>query len=142
MRKIRAFYNFFSCLQIRAHCIYPCECESDQPVCDLGVAPVRDGCGCCPICPRQIGQSCDKTAVCDEQRGLFCHYSYVGASVGVCQGEIKLLLDIVNFGHEFETNLMSNKINRVIIAASCTNVLHYLLDECISPLGKTHSLKM
>ncbi|KAG8231502.1 hypothetical protein J437_LFUL007662 [Ladona fulva] len=73
---------------IRSHCTYPCECPSSGSVkCPPGVSVVRDGCGCCEVCSRQRGESCDGSVSCDPRKGLVCQFptdSPTGA--GVCQG--------------------------------------------------------
>ncbi|XP_054275941.1 CCN family member 5 [Macrosteles quadrilineatus] len=71
--------------EIRSHCSYPCVCPPGLPRCDPGVPVVRDGCGCCPMCARQVGQPCDGTALCDESRGLVCQYANSKTTVGICK---------------------------------------------------------
>uniref|UniRef100_A0A8D8TRE0 Connective tissue growth factor n=1 Tax=Cacopsylla melanoneura TaxID=428564 RepID=A0A8D8TRE0_9HEMI len=66
------------------HCSYPCECESQE--CAEGVITIRDGCGCCEMCARQIGEPCDSVAVCDESKDLVCQYS-APFTTGTCQAQ-------------------------------------------------------
>ncbi|XP_046401121.1 uncharacterized protein LOC124167264 isoform X2 [Ischnura elegans] len=74
--------------KIRSHCTYPCECPgSDAVKCPPGVTVVRDGCGCCEVCARQRGESCDGSISCDPRKGLMCQFptdSPTGS--GTCQG--------------------------------------------------------
>lgn len=48
-----------------------CSCPS-KPRCKIGVSLVTDGCGCCQICARQLGERCDARNVCDHHKGLHC----------------------------------------------------------------------
>ncbi|CAK8684053.1 unnamed protein product [Clavelina lepadiformis] len=49
------------------------ECVCPQtPTCSPGISLVEDGCECCKVCARQLGESCDAKHVCDYHKGLFC----------------------------------------------------------------------
>ncbi|KAG9493371.1 hypothetical protein GDO78_001337 [Eleutherodactylus coqui] len=67
-------------------CRWPCKC-SHKRSCPLGVSLVKDGCGCCKICAKQLGQSCNEAEVCDHHRGLYCDYSADAPKyeVGICK---------------------------------------------------------
>lgn len=52
---------------------------------------IRDGCGCCEMCARQVGEPCDSVAVCDESKDLVCQYNAPFTS-GTCQGKFYLRL--------------------------------------------------
>ncbi|XP_075229933.1 cellular communication network factor protein Ccn [Lycorma delicatula] len=65
-------------------CEYPCRCESGPPSCREGVGTVRDHCGCCEICARQHGEPCSTWEMCDESKGLVCHYASQFAKTGYC----------------------------------------------------------
>lgn len=69
---------------IRARCVYPCEC-SVVPECAVGVPLVRDGCGCCWQCARQMGEICNSTHTCDTSRNLTCVYTNAKDLSGVCR---------------------------------------------------------
>ncbi|KAJ8400610.1 hypothetical protein AAFF_G00393790 [Aldrovandia affinis] len=56
-------------------CGGPCYCPWPVPRCPAGVLLVLDGCRCCQVCARQLGQPCNDKLVCDSQRGLQCDYS-------------------------------------------------------------------
>ncbi|XP_059471962.1 CCN family member 2 [Neocloeon triangulifer] len=71
--------------EVRSHCSYPCECPDETPTCPQGVSLIRDGCGCCAVCARQVDETCDGTALCDERRGLVCQYPSSEAHHGACQ---------------------------------------------------------
>uniref|UniRef100_A0A8C4R0F5 Connective tissue growth factor n=1 Tax=Eptatretus burgeri TaxID=7764 RepID=A0A8C4R0F5_EPTBU len=51
-------------------CTSPCRCSAQPPRCPVGVQPVVDPCGCCKLCPRQLGEPCSKECVCEY--GLVC----------------------------------------------------------------------
>nr|XP_011765116.1 WNT1-inducible-signaling pathway protein 2 isoform X2 [Macaca nemestrina] len=53
-------------------CPTPCTCPWPPPRCPLGVALVLDGCGCCRVCARRLGEPCDQLHVCDASQGLVC----------------------------------------------------------------------
>ncbi|XP_050838073.1 CCN family member 5 isoform X1 [Serinus canaria] len=61
-------------------CRRPCYCPWVPPRCPRGSPLVLDGCGCCKICARRLGEPCDFLHVCDQSQGLVCDYS--SASVG------------------------------------------------------------
>lgn len=56
-------------------CHWPCQCPHRKPSCPPGVSLVRDGCGCCKICARQPGDTCNEADLCDPHKGLYCDYS-------------------------------------------------------------------
>lgn len=53
-------------------CPRPCVCPWPAPRCPAGVPLVLDGCGCCRICARQLGEPCDHLHICDPGQGLLC----------------------------------------------------------------------
>ncbi|XP_045837192.1 CCN family member 5 isoform X1 [Meles meles] len=53
-------------------CPTPCACRWPPPRCPLGVPLVLDGCGCCRVCARRLGEPCDYLHVCDPSQGLVC----------------------------------------------------------------------
>uniref|UniRef100_H3A4I7 Cellular communication network factor 5 n=1 Tax=Latimeria chalumnae TaxID=7897 RepID=H3A4I7_LATCH len=55
-------------------CQNPCYCPWTVPYCPPGVPLVMDGCGCCRICARRLGQPCDEVNVCDNSQGLICDF--------------------------------------------------------------------
>lgn len=72
-----------------SECVYPCACASTEPPdCPPGVVAERDGCGCCLVCPRQLGEPCGVSAPCDTHRGLVCRRPHRKPAVlesGVCR---------------------------------------------------------
>lgn len=49
---------------------------------------VLDGCGCCRVCAKQLGELCGERDLCDPHKGLFCDVGAPAArKVGVCTGE-------------------------------------------------------
>ncbi|XP_066867780.1 cellular communication network factor 6 isoform X4 [Kogia breviceps] len=67
-------------------CHWPCQCAHQKPSCPPGVSLLRDGCGCCKICARQPGDTCNEADLCDPHKGLYCDYSAGGPryETGVC----------------------------------------------------------
>jgi len=65
--------------------VRPCKCPNDPPRCKTSHT-IKDGCGCCHICPRQQGDLCDFRDKCDEDRGLHCDYSLDDGHRGICRG--------------------------------------------------------
>uniref|UniRef100_A0A8C5SNV5 IGFBP N-terminal domain-containing protein n=1 Tax=Laticauda laticaudata TaxID=8630 RepID=A0A8C5SNV5_LATLA len=63
-----------SCLFSQA-CSYPCQCPSQAPLCPLGNSLLLDGCGCCRVCSRQLGELCSWQDPCDHHKGLYCDFS-------------------------------------------------------------------
>lgn len=67
---------FFLLLQVLCQlCDRPCVCPNPVPQCPTGVPLVLDGCRCCQVCARQLGESCTEMVPCDNLRGLQCDYS-------------------------------------------------------------------
>ncbi|XP_006132313.2 CCN family member 5 [Pelodiscus sinensis] len=56
-------------------CRTPCYCPWIPPRCPPGSPLVLDGCGCCRICARRLGEACNHLSVCDQSQGLVCDYS-------------------------------------------------------------------
>ncbi|KAM8830180.1 CCN family member 5 [Synchiropus picturatus] len=56
-------------------CDRTCLCPSPAPQCPPGVAVVPDGCRCCQVCARQLGEPCSEMLPCDRRKGLTCDYS-------------------------------------------------------------------
>ncbi|OCT80366.1 hypothetical protein XELAEV_18027175mg [Xenopus laevis] len=73
-------------LDRRQFCHWPCKC-SHQSSCPPGMSRVKDGCGCCKMCAKQLGESCNEADVCDHHRGLYCDYSADRPKyeVGICK---------------------------------------------------------
>ncbi|XP_074744346.1 CCN family member 5 isoform X2 [Strix uralensis] len=63
-------------------CRRPCYCPWVPPRCPRGSPLVLDGCGCCKICARRLGEPCDFLHVCDQSQGLVCDYSMAPAGTG------------------------------------------------------------
>uniref|UniRef100_A0A8C5QCN4 Cellular communication network factor 5 n=1 Tax=Leptobrachium leishanense TaxID=445787 RepID=A0A8C5QCN4_9ANUR len=67
-----------SCLvtQIYAQlCRTPCSCSWIKPRCPAGVPLIMDGCGCCRICARRLGEPCNHIHLCDQTQELLCDFS-------------------------------------------------------------------
>ncbi|KAM4694971.1 cellular communication network factor 6 [Discoglossus pictus] len=72
--------------QRKEFCHWPCNCTHKR-TCLLGVSLVKDGCGCCKICAKQLGEACNEAEVCDHHKGLYCDYSADKPKfeVGICK---------------------------------------------------------
>uniref|UniRef100_H2Z9W1 CTCK domain-containing protein n=1 Tax=Ciona savignyi TaxID=51511 RepID=H2Z9W1_CIOSA len=70
-------------------CPRVCDCQSEPRSCQVGVSLVTDGCNCCKVCARQVGDECnDQEKVCDPHRNLFCDYSGSrSGDLGVCRAQ-------------------------------------------------------
>ncbi|KAF2979381.1 hypothetical protein EK904_005622, partial [Melospiza melodia maxima] len=69
-------------------CRRPCYCPWVPPHCPRGSPLVLDGCGCCKVCARRLGEPCDFLHVCDQSQGLVCDYSSAPAgTAGTCNCE-------------------------------------------------------
>uniref|UniRef100_A0A803W6I8 Cellular communication network factor 5 n=1 Tax=Ficedula albicollis TaxID=59894 RepID=A0A803W6I8_FICAL len=63
-------------------CRRPCYCPWVPPRCPRASPLVLDGCGCCKVCARRLGEPCDFLHVCDQSQGLVCDYSSASAGTG------------------------------------------------------------
>ncbi|KAL8181778.1 UNVERIFIED_CONTAM: WNT1-inducible-signaling pathway protein 1, partial [Gekko kuhli] len=68
------------------YCKWPCECPKMPPTCPVGVSLLTDGCDCCKMCAKQLGENCTEADTCDFHRGLYCDYSRDRPryEIGVC----------------------------------------------------------
>ncbi|XP_007643294.1 CCN family member 5 isoform X2 [Cricetulus griseus] len=71
-RKLYILFDFFSLRVCAQLCPTSCTCPWTPPQCPVGVPLVLDGCGCCQVCARRLGESCDHLHVCDSSQGLVC----------------------------------------------------------------------
>nr|AAA73135.1 unnamed [Mus musculus]AAH06783.1 Connective tissue growth factor [Mus musculus] len=67
-------------------CSAQCQCAAEAaPHCPAGVSLVLDGCGCCRVCAKQLGELCTERDPCDPHKGLFCDFgSPANRKIGVC----------------------------------------------------------
>ncbi|MEE6475689.1 hypothetical protein FKM82_010836 [Ascaphus truei] len=66
-------------------CSGECQCPHKTPKCEPGVSLVQDGCDCCKVCAKQLGELCTEKDMCDPHKGLFCDFgSRVNRKIGVC----------------------------------------------------------
>ncbi|KAM3829438.1 CCN family member 2-like [Vipera latastei] len=65
-------------------CSYPCQCPAQSPPCPLGNSLSLDGCGCCKVCSRQLGELCSLQEPCDPHKGLHCDFSKTQKDGGIC----------------------------------------------------------
>ena len=87
---------FFFCLQVHSFCPYRCECASEPRTCDVGVSLMIDGCNCCKVCAKQLGEQCNNfEKICDTHRNLFCDFTISkSGDWGVCKGNNQGLIPI------------------------------------------------
>uniref|UniRef100_A0A665VW95 CCN family member 3 n=1 Tax=Echeneis naucrates TaxID=173247 RepID=A0A665VW95_ECHNA len=76
-------------MQTAAHdCPQPCACPADSPLCPLGTSLVLDGCGCCKVCARQLGEPCSLLEPCDHHKALYCDYTVLSdTETGICMAQ-------------------------------------------------------
>ncbi|KAM7395620.1 hypothetical protein PAMA_007066 [Pampus argenteus] len=66
-------------------CSGQCSCPSTPPQCPPGVSLVLDGCGCCRVCAKQMGELCTERDTCDSHKGLYCDFGApINRRIGVC----------------------------------------------------------
>ncbi|XP_041106216.1 CCN family member 2-like [Polyodon spathula] len=66
-------------------CSGECKCPDMPPECPAGVSLVMDGCSCCKVCAKQMGELCTENDICDHHKGLFCDFgSPMNRRIGVC----------------------------------------------------------
>lgn len=85
----RSECGFFVCLlqTVAQDCSQPCACPADPPLCPLGTSLVLDGCGCCKVCARQLGDPCSLLEPCDHHKELYCDYALLSdTETGICMG--------------------------------------------------------
>ncbi|XP_062985989.1 CCN family member 4 [Elgaria multicarinata webbii] len=96
------------------YCKWPCECPATAPVCPAGVSLLTDGCECCKMCAKQIGENCTEADICDVHRGLYCDYSRDRPryEIGVCAQIVGIgcLLNGIRYknGETFQPNCKYN----------------------------------
>lgn len=80
--------RFFSRFQALSTCPAACHCPLEAPKCAPGVGLVRDGCGCCKVCAKQLNEDCSKTQPCDHTKGLECNFGASSTALkGICRGK-------------------------------------------------------
>lgn len=76
-------------LQALSTCPAACHCPLEAPKCAPGVGLVRDGCGCCKVCAKQLNEDCSKTQPCDHTKGLECNFGASSTALkGICRGKM------------------------------------------------------
>ncbi|XP_062996201.1 CCN family member 2-like [Elgaria multicarinata webbii] len=65
-------------------CSYPCQCPSQVFQCPAGTSLLLDGCGCCKVCARQLGELCSLQKPCDHHKELYCDFSKIHRDSGIC----------------------------------------------------------
>ncbi|XP_041665759.1 CCN family member 2b isoform X2 [Cheilinus undulatus] len=69
-------------------CAQPCSCPSAPPPCPVGTSLVLDGCGCCKVCARQLGEPCSLLEPCDHHKELYCDYGLLSDTyTGICMAQ-------------------------------------------------------
>lgn len=76
-------------LQALSTCPAACHCPQEAPKCSPGVGLVRDGCGCCKVCAKQLNEDCSKMQPCDHTKGLECNFGASSTALkGICRGKM------------------------------------------------------
>ncbi|KAE8286983.1 Connective tissue growth factor CCN family member 2 [Larimichthys crocea] len=74
-----------SYMAVGQECSGQCSCPSTPPQCRPGVSLVLDGCGCCRVCAKQMGELCTEKDLCDPHKGLYCDFGApINRRIGVC----------------------------------------------------------
>ncbi|XP_023064163.1 CCN family member 1 [Piliocolobus tephrosceles] len=88
LRTAPRFTRFFSPFQALSTCPAACHCPLEAPKCAPGVGLVRDGCGCCKVCAKQLNEDCSKTQPCDHTKGLECNFGASSTALkGICRAQ-------------------------------------------------------
>ncbi|XP_030597832.1 CCN family member 2b [Archocentrus centrarchus] len=75
-------------LTVAQDCSQPCACPTDPAPCLLGSSLVMDGCGCCKVCARQLGEPCSLLEPCDHHKELYCDYAlHSHTETGICMAQ-------------------------------------------------------
>ena len=76
-------------LQTMALCPYACTCGREPTKCGAGINPTVDGCNCCKVCPKQLGEPCNgQDKICDPMKRLYCDFTDLDSEMGTCKGNI------------------------------------------------------
>ncbi|XP_042362370.1 CCN family member 2b isoform X2 [Plectropomus leopardus] len=76
-------------------CSQPCACSAPPPPCPLGTSLVLDGCGCCKVCARQLGEPCSLLEPCDHHKELYCDYTLLSdTETGICMAQEGQMCDL------------------------------------------------
>ncbi|KAJ7338151.1 hypothetical protein JRQ81_010771 [Phrynocephalus forsythii] len=98
----------------KEYCKWPCQCPEAVPACPTGISLLTDGCDCCKMCAKQVGENCTEADVCDVHRGLYCDYSRDRPryEIGVCAQIVGVgcLLNGIRYknGESFQPNCKYN----------------------------------
>ncbi|KAG5858106.1 hypothetical protein ANANG_G00026570 [Anguilla anguilla] len=68
------------CAAVAQDCSQPCNCPTEAAPCPVGTSLVLDGCGCCKVCARQMGEPCSLWEPCDHHKDLYCDYTALSDS--------------------------------------------------------------
>ncbi|KAK0063519.1 protein CYR61, partial [Biomphalaria pfeifferi] len=116
-------------------CQYPCQCPNEEFMCENGVQLVKDGCSCCMMCPRQLGDLCSKKDKCDVTKGLYCDNKNENTT-GICRGKANkpCNVDGVLFqdGEKFQPHCSQ--------LCTCQNGFYGCVNQCPQELQKPSEL--
>ncbi|CAG5123428.1 unnamed protein product, partial [Candidula unifasciata] len=116
-------------------CHFPCQCRVEELTCQDGVSVIKDGCGCCFMCARQMGDMCSVRDLCDTAKNLYCDRKD-NNSTGLCKGKDKnpCLVDGVayNDGEKFQPECSQ--------LCTCQNGFYGCINTCPQELQKPSEL--
>ncbi|XP_053310177.1 CCN family member 5 [Spea bombifrons] len=135
-------YVFCYLTQIYAQvCRTPCSCPWVPPRCPPGVPLIMDGCGCCRICARRLGEACNHIYLCDQSQGLLCDLSTsANGREGTCNynydGSCEIDGKVYKDGETFEPSCKFQcqcQDGGVICTPLCSEDIQLPTPECPSP---------
>lgn len=100
---------------------------------------MRDGCGCCKVCARQLFEDCGKRQPCDRAKGLECNYGGThNGKKGICRGRIDCSLTFIV--SDFMTSeLFLCHVSYLIFLFLGGNQLNQMEDPASTTTGSTRT---
>ncbi|XP_028674847.1 CCN family member 2b [Erpetoichthys calabaricus] len=129
------------CMVWGEDCSFPCRCPSIHPICPLGTSLILDGCGCCKVCAKQVGDPCSILEPCDQHKGLYCDYSILSdKETGVCMAQEGATCDlggvIYRSGETFQPSCKHHCIcmnGEIGCVPTCANDMQLPSPDCPFP---------
>uniref|UniRef100_A0A3P8V4B0 CCN family member 3 n=1 Tax=Cynoglossus semilaevis TaxID=244447 RepID=A0A3P8V4B0_CYNSE len=84
-----------TCWCLTQDCPQPCACPSEPLLCPIGTSLVLDGCGCCKVCAKQMGEPCSRLEPCDHHKDLYCDSGVLSETeTGTCKAREGQMCDL------------------------------------------------